>query len=113
MLESEIEKKAGELVKRRGGLWLKWVSPGMPGVPDRILISPAGKIVFVELKQDRGRLSNIQRWMRDRLRVHGCDVRVAHGLQEVMSVVDEVCPAPISDGVYRADQGTKEDRPMA
>lgn len=113
MLESEIEKKAGEVVRRRGGLWLKWVSPGMPGVPDRILISASGRIVFIELKQDRGRLSNIQRWMRDRLRAHGCDVRVAHGVTEVMAVVDEICPAPIPDGVHGEDQEPKTDRTMA
>ena len=56
MLEREIERKAGERVKAAGGLWLKWVSPGMAGVPDRILIAPGGRVVFVELKQERGRL---------------------------------------------------------
>ena len=53
MLEREIERKAGERVKAAGGLWLKWVSPGMAGVPDRILIAPGGRVVFVELKQER------------------------------------------------------------
>ena len=100
MLEREIERKAGERVKAAGGLWLKWVSPGMAGVPDRILIAPGGRVVFVELKQERGRLSNLQRWVRDRLRGLGCDVRVTHSLEELYAVVDEVCAASLSDGVH-------------
>lgn len=90
MLEREIEQRAGRLVGERGGLWLKWVSPGMAGVPDRILIYK-GRVVFVELKQETGRLSNLQRWVRDKLRKHGCDVRVTHNLEEVIAVVNEVC----------------------
>lgn len=100
VLESEIERRAGARVKAAGGLWLKWVSPGMAGVPDRILIAPGGRVVFVELKQECGRLSNLQRWVRDRLRGLGCDVRVTHSLEEVLDVVDEVCAASLSGDVH-------------
>lgn len=100
MSESEIERRAGARVKAAGGLWLKWVSPGMAGVPDRILIAPGGRVVFVELKQERGRLSNLQRWVRDKLRGLGCDVRVTHSLEEVLDVVDEVCAASLSGDVH-------------
>lgn len=51
MLEKELEEKLKAYVKRRGGLCLKWVSPGYTGVPDRICFLPGGKIVFVELKR--------------------------------------------------------------
>jgi hypothetical protein len=50
MRESQIEKYLTERVKAAGGLCWKFVSPGMPGVPDRIAMLPSGRLVFVELK---------------------------------------------------------------
>ena len=50
MLEKEIEKKLVKEVKEKGGLCLKFVSPGVVGVPDRIVLLPKGRLAFVELK---------------------------------------------------------------
>ena len=60
MKESELERILVEEVRKEGGKAYKWVSPGNDGVPDRIVIFPGGKIYFVELKTDRGRLSGPQ-----------------------------------------------------
>ena len=40
MKESVIEARLVRLVRSRGGLCFKFVSPGNPGVPDRIVITP-------------------------------------------------------------------------
>lgn len=62
-LEKDIERKLVAMVKRRGGYCLKWVCPGWSGVPDRIILLPGGRVVFVELKRPQGgRLSDLQRW---------------------------------------------------
>lgn len=37
MLERDFEKKMTDLVKRLGGLCLKFESPGNTGVPDRLI----------------------------------------------------------------------------
>lgn len=50
MREKEVEKKLVQAVKARGGICLKWVSPGFDGMPDRIVFLPKGKIGFVEVK---------------------------------------------------------------
>ena len=50
MLESVIESRLRQEAKKRGGMALKFVSPGMNGVPDRIVLMPGGKMAFVELK---------------------------------------------------------------
>ena len=50
MREKEIEKKLTLEVKKRGGLALKFVSPGFDGMPDRIVLMPEGKMAFVEVK---------------------------------------------------------------
>lgn len=62
-LEKDIERKLKTMVERRGGLCLKWVCPGWAGVPDRIVLLPFGRVVFVELKRPKGgRLSKLQKW---------------------------------------------------
>ena len=50
MLESEIEKRLVKEAKAIDGLCLKFTSPSMAGVPDRIVLLPEGKIGFVEVK---------------------------------------------------------------
>ena len=50
MKESQIERRLVEGVKRLGGMCLKFVSPGTLGVPDRIIITAKGRVIFVELK---------------------------------------------------------------
>lgn len=67
-LEKDIEKKLVDTVRKRGGLCLKWVCPGWAGVPDRIVLLPGGRIVFVELKRPKGGvLSDRQKWWRRKL----------------------------------------------
>ncbi|WP_249311806.1 VRR-NUC domain-containing protein [Congzhengia minquanensis] len=92
MLEKEIERRMVQMVKQRGGLCYKFVSPSNPGVPDRIIITPDGKIIFVELKTEIGRLSKLQTWQRSEMQKRGADVRVAYGWPAVKALVEEVIP---------------------
>lgn len=67
-LEKEIEAKLRKLVESRGGLCLKWVCPGWVGVPDRIVLLPGGRVIFVETKRPKGgRVSPMQEWWRRKL----------------------------------------------
>ena len=50
MLEKTIERKLVEVVRCAGGLCPKFVSPGMDGMPDRLVLMPGGRMAFVELK---------------------------------------------------------------
>ena len=50
MREKVIEQKLVTEVKHRGGVCLKFTSPGFAGVPDRLILLPGGRIAFAELK---------------------------------------------------------------
>jgi len=90
MLEKEIERRLGQMLEKRGCLYLKFESPGNPGVPDRIVILPSGVTIYVELKTHIGRLSNIQKWQTGRMKERGADVRVIKGWEQAQDFVKEV-----------------------
>ena len=80
MRERDIEKILTEEVKREGGRAYKWTSPGNAGVPDRIVIFPNRKPIFVELKTEGGSLSPLQVVQIMRLRDLGQAVEVVYGV---------------------------------
>lgn len=83
MFEKDIEKYLRESIKQAGGECLKWVSPGTAGVPDRIVIWPDGRIVFVELKRPFEKPRPVQRVVLRRLYHLGCRVVVMDNRKSV------------------------------
>ena len=51
MLEKHIERKVCDYAKQCGFLVYKFTSPQRRSVPDRLLISPHGVVLFIEFKQ--------------------------------------------------------------
>ena len=90
MKESQIERRLVEGVKRLGGMCLKFVSPGTLGVPDRIIITAKGRVIFVELKAETGRLTKIQRYVIGDMQKRGADARVVKGIDEVKELLAEI-----------------------
>jgi hypothetical protein len=90
MKESQIESKLVKAVREHGGLCYKFVSPSNPGVPDRIVITPEGRTIYIELKNEVGRLQSLQAWQISEMRKRGADVRVLKGIDEVKTFVREV-----------------------
>lgn len=89
--EACVENLLCKMVKERGGLCYKWVSPpDNPGVPDRIVITPEGRVLFVEIKVETGRLQNIQKWQHSRLQECHADVRTVHGVEQVKTFIKEI-----------------------
>lgn len=65
MRESTLERRLVREVERIGGKAPKWVSPGNSGVPDRLVILPSGKTVYVEMKAPGKPLAPLQeKWAR-------------------------------------------------
>ena len=90
MLEKDIEAWLNKQIEKMGGIAYKFVSPGNPGVPDRIYILPDGKVWFVELKQQFGRIANIQKWQRQRLLEMGCNYRLVRGMDDAKAFVQQL-----------------------
>lgn len=80
--EKSIEKKYRESVKNRGGLALKFVSPGFTGVPDRIALFPGSIVEFTELKAPGKKTTPRQLAVHEQLRKLGFTVRVIDNLQD-------------------------------
>lgn len=70
MRESTLECRLVREVERIGGLAPKWVSPGNRGVPDRLVILPNGRTVYVEMKAPGKPLEPLQEhWKRKLLKL--------------------------------------------
>lgn len=75
MVESDVEKKLCQRVKSDlDGMALKFISPGLNGVPDRIILLPGARAVFVETKAPGKKLRALQRYVCGLIRRHGFDV---------------------------------------
>jgi hypothetical protein len=83
-LERDIERALVGMVKSHGGMALKWVCPGWAGVPDRIVLLPGGKIIFVELKRPKGgEVRKLQEWWHTKLRSLGFTVWVIKNRSDI------------------------------
>lgn len=74
--ESTIEKHLVAEVKKAGGMAYKFVSPGRRSVPDRLVLLPGGRAVFVECKAPGEKPRPEQLREHERLRAQGFTVIV-------------------------------------
>lgn len=90
MRESDIERKLKTKVEKLGAKVLKLTSPGMNGMPDRLVLVPGGRTYFVELKAPGKKLRPLQQKRFDELRQLGFDVRMIDSEHLIESFIDEV-----------------------
>lgn len=88
--ESKIEQRLKKEIEKIGGKALKLVSPGMSGMPDRIVLIPDGKIFFIELKAPGKKLRALQEYRAKELRTLGFKVRVIDSIEGVDLFIREV-----------------------
>lgn len=92
MREQNIEKYLKEEVRKRKGLCLKFISPTLSGVPDRIVLLPKGRIFFVELKAPNRKAQPHQQRVHKLFESLGVRVYVADSKQAVKEILeDEFC----------------------
>lgn len=91
MREKVIERHLAVAVKKLGGMAVKFVSPGLAGVPDRIILLRDGKMAFVELKAPGRRLRALQEKRKKQLETLGFSVYVIDRLEQIGGMLDEIC----------------------
>ena len=83
MRESLIESKFVKGVESLGYMCLKFNSFSMNGVPDRIVLGPRGKVMFVELKSTGKKLRPLQLKRKRQFEALGFQFAVISSLDEV------------------------------
>ena len=74
MLEKQLEKYFTKVLEMKKCICWKFVSPGVAGVPDRIVILPWGRVVFVELKAPGEKLRKLQKVRRKQIEAQNVEV---------------------------------------
>lgn len=90
MTEKYIEQKLVRAVKERGGIAPKFVSPGLDGVPDRIVLLPMGRMAFVELKAPGKKMRPLQVKRKTQLEALGFFVFCVDGIEQIEEVLKEM-----------------------
>lgn len=90
MRERDVERALVKAVQALGGICPKWVSPGLDGVPDRIVLLPEGKIGFVELKAPGEHPRKLQEARMRRLRQLGYKSFVCDRVELIESILNEI-----------------------
>ena len=91
MRESAIERRLVTEAIKRGGFAPKFVSPGLDGVPDRLLLLPGGKLAFVEVKAPGKKPRPLQEKRMRQFMSLGFPVFVIDGVEQIGGVLDEIC----------------------
>lgn len=90
MDEKQIERKLRDMVRRSGGLALKFTSPGFDGVPDRLLLFPGGRAAFAEIKTTGKKPRSLQISRKRQLESLGFKVFVVDSPEQIGGVIDEI-----------------------
>ena len=83
VLERDIEKALVKRVKDLGGMADKFTSPSKRSVPDRLVILPKGRIIFVEVKNVGKKPTEAQKRDHEKRRALGCDVRIVDSFEMI------------------------------
>lgn len=90
MREKDIERILIREVRKRNGLALKFISLGVNGVPDRLVLLQDGRMAFIELKVPGGKMRPIQIKRKKQLEALGFLVYCIDRKEEIEGVIDEI-----------------------
>ena len=90
MKEKELERKLVKAVRDSGGLAVKLVSPGLAGVPDRMVLFMGGRIAFCELKAPGEKPRPLQLRRLEQLQALGFRVYVVDNVEKIGEMMREI-----------------------
>ncbi len=103
MRENVIENEFVRAVKKAGGMAYKLTSQTANGLPDRLVLFPNAKTVFVELKAPKKMLRPLQRKRKYQLIRLGFPVLCINELHQIQPCIDAILNwtpgEPFPDGI--------------
>ena len=88
--EKQIEHALTLMVKARGGIAPKFVSPSFAGMPDRLVLLPGGVFAFAELKAPGMKPRALQLARHRLLKDLGFKVYVIDGIEQIEEVLNDI-----------------------
>mgnify|MGYP000989711799 CR=1 FL=1 len=88
--EKAIENKLRKATKDMGGIALKFISPGMSGVPDRLILFPGKRLAFVEVKAPGMQMRPLQVKRKRQLEMLGFSVYCIDHPDQIRQALDEI-----------------------
>lgn len=88
--EKQVELKLVTETRKKGGLAVKFVSPGYAGMPDRLVLLPGGKLAFVEVKAPGKKPRVLQVKRHEKLRELGFRVFVLDALEDIPGLLQTI-----------------------
>lgn len=90
MREKTIEQKFRTAVRAAGGMAVKFTSPGLDGMPDRLVLLPGGRMAFVEVKAPGKKPCPLQEARHRMLRRLGFQVYVLDDERQIGGIIDGI-----------------------
>ena len=87
-LERDVERYLVRKVEELGLRVYKFVPDQAPGMPDRVILLPGQRVLWVELKTEGGRLAKLQRYRHLELSKQGHNVCTVWSKDDVDALVD-------------------------
>ena len=88
--ERDVESYLVSSMEQLGYPCLKFHPDGRAGMPDRVVLLPDSRVLWVELKTDNGRLEEIQKLQHKRLSDVGHEVKVVWSKGDVDGLTEEL-----------------------
>lgn len=88
--ERAIEARLVEEAEKLGLLCVKFDPGNMAGMPDRLLVLPGARVIWVEIKADRGVLSDLQMLRHVQLQAMGHEVAILRGPAQVREFIADL-----------------------
>ena len=89
--EKTLEARLVREIEARGGMALKYTSQFHRGIPDRIILTPTGKVHFVELKSTGKKPTKLQVHAMNKLLYLGFDVWTIDRTERLDAFLDHIC----------------------
>lgn len=90
MREREVESYLIKKVRDMGMACMKFIPDQVNGMPDRMVLLPGSRVLWVELKTKGGKLSEIQKLRHAELKKLGHDVVVVWNKEQVDELVQSL-----------------------